>query len=284
MRISVVIPVLNEEKRLPECLKALNNNREKPYEIIVADGGSTDSTKEIASAYGCVVLDNPKGHAPGGRNVGIKKAKGDIIAFTDGDCIPDRLWIENIRKAFEAEKLDGLGGCVIPAESSNKYEEFWGRVSLQQIMSFGKEPYLIKEKNLNDAFITANCAYRRNVLIRLRGFSNWFGNNAEDVDLAWRALDSGARLKYEPSVRVIAHSPESLKGICRKSFRNGYSSSKLQKKYGKRVNYDITLYKLLFSKMKHILREEEARWMVAELCCHLLGKYYGSLKVHIINV
>ena len=74
MRISVVIPVLNEEKRLPECLKALNNNREKPYEIIVADGGSTDSTKEIASAYGCVVLDNPKGHAAGGRNVGINSA------------------------------------------------------------------------------------------------------------------------------------------------------------------------------------------------------------------
>ena len=284
MRISVVIPVLNEEDRLEECLKALCNNSEKPYEIIVSDGGSVDATREIALRYGCSVIDNPKRHAAGGRNAGIKKARGDIIAFTDGDCIPDRNWIKNIRIAFEAETIDGLGGSVRPVASGNKYEVFWGRLSLQQIMTFGEIPYRVKTQSLNDAFITANCAYRKALLVKLKGFNNWFGNNAEDVDLSWRALKYGANLKYEPSVEVFAHSPETLKGICKKSFRNGYSSSKLQKKYGKFFNYDLGLYKLLFRQLKHCLQQEEARWTVAELLCHLLGKYYGSIKVQIINI
>ena len=56
MKVSVVIPVLNEEKRLRECLDALNTGSEKPYEVIVVDGGSTDHTKEIAAGYDCTVL------------------------------------------------------------------------------------------------------------------------------------------------------------------------------------------------------------------------------------
>lgn len=284
MKISVVIPVLNEEKRLPECLEALKRNTEKPYEIIVADGGSVDSTREIASDFGCIVINNPRGHAAGGRNQGIKKARGDVIAFTDGDCIPEISWIENIRKAFEDTRVDGIGGRVRPVVSDNKYENFWGRVSLQQIMSFGENSYWIAKRSLNDAFITANCAYRRSLLIQLRGFSNWFGNNAEDVDLSWRAYIKGAGLKYEPSVIVEAHSPDTLRGICRKSFRNGYSSSKLQKKYGGLLNYDISLYKLLFHQLTRLGKDAEARWMAAELSCHLMGKYYGSLKVHVINI
>lgn len=285
MKISVVIPAYNEEKRLPECLDALTEGSEQPYEVIVADGNSTDRTAAIAKARGAIVIENPKGHAAGGRNAGIKRAKGDVIAFLDADCIPDKDWLKEIRYTFEHEEIDGLGTYIEPAKPANRYEEFWGRLSLKILMTYGDTPYYVTEKTLNDAFITASCAYTRKLLYRLKGFNNWFANNAEDVDLCWRALELGARLKYEPRAKVKAHSPVDLKGIKAKSFRNGVSSSKLQKVYGSFVNYDLNIYKVLLKNLAGMAKgEKDAGLFVYETVWHLLGKYYGSLKAGVINV
>lgn len=285
MKVSVVIPAYNEEKRLGECLRALLGGTEQPCEIIVADGNSTDRTAAIAKEHGARVIKNPKGHAAGGRNAGIKAAKGDIIAFLDADCIPDKDWLKEIKYAFEHEDIDGLGTYIEPTEPENKYEEFWGTLSLKILMNYGDEPYYVSKKTLNDAFITASCAYTRKLLYQLKGFNNWFANNAEDIDICWRAMDMGAKLKYEPKAKIQAHSPTDLAGIKRKSFRNGVSSSKLQKVYGSFFNYDLNIYKVLFKNIADMCRgKKDAYLFVIETIWHLLGKYYGSLKVGIINI
>lgn len=285
VKISVVIPTYNEEKCIKKCLLSVINGSMSPLEIIVADGGSTDNTVAIAKSMGVVVVKNPYKHAAGGRNEGIKIAKGNVIAFIDADCIADKYWLEEIKNTFEKEPIDGLGTYIEPAKFANKYERFWGTFSLKIIMSYGTEPYYVKEKTLNDAFITASCAYTKELLDRLNGFDNWFANNAEDIDICWRALDAGARLKYEPKAKIKAHSPTDLKGIKRKSFRNGFSSSKLQKRYGTFFNYDLNIYKALFSNLKNmILGKRDAYLFVIEILWHLAGKYYGSFKVGVINI
>ncbi len=286
MNISVVIPAYNEESCIGNCLQALSEGSEKPYEIIVADGKSRDRTAEIAKEYGAIVIDNEKRHAAGGRNAGIKAAKGDVIAFIDADCIPDKEWLAEIRKAFCEDNIDGLGTYIEPAETDNIYEEFWGHLSLQILMSYGDEPYYVKDKTLNTAFITASCAYKRELLEKIGGFSDYFANNAEDIDICWRALDEGAVLKYVPSAKIIAHSPRNLKGICRKSFRNGVSSSKLQKVYsGKKFCIDTRLYGALFKNIWGTLLGRKFAWLfVVEIICHLAGKYHGSIKCGIINI
>lgn len=134
-----------------------------------------------------------------------------------------------------------MGGKVTTAPFENKYEEYWGTLAWKVIMSFGDDAYQVKEKKLNDAFVTANCAYSRKLLKRIKGFDLWFANNAEDVDPCWRALEHKAKLMYIPSVVIKAHSVTTLKGIKQKSFRNGVSSSKLQKRYGKWFNYDVII-------------------------------------------
>lgn len=287
MNISVVIPTFNEEACIAKCLDALNNGTEKPFEIIVADGMSIDRTREIAKEHGAVVVDNFKKHAAGGRNAGIKKAKGEVIAFIDADCVPYPDWLEQIHKAFDEEPdLDGLGTYIEPAKPANIYEEFWGTLSLQIMMSYGEEPYYVKNKTLNTAFITASCAYKRNLLKKIHGFSNFFANNAEDIDICWRALDAGAKLKYVPTAKIIAHSPTTIEGIKKKSFRNGVSSSKLQKVYFHHIiNIDKNLYRALFKNIRGIFKKDRfAKLFVIEICYHLLGKYYGSIKCGVINI
>ena len=284
--ISVVIPVYNEERHIADCLNAIINNTVKPLEIIVADGGSEDKTAAIAKSFKFVkVLPNPQKTAGCGRNTGIRAAKGDIIAFTDGDCIVDKHWIENIQKAFSENELDGIGGKVIAAKPCNRYEAYWNKLAWSILMSFGDKPYMVEKRSLNDCFVTANCAYKKKLLYELNGFDKWFGNNAEDTDLSWRAFNMGAKLMYYPDAKIYAHGVKSLSGIRKKSFRNGVSSSKLQKRYGSFINYDVNIYKVLFSSIGRLIMQEKDAWLdVNELVFHLLGKYYGSLRCGIINV
>ncbi|MEE4250549.1 MAG: glycosyltransferase [Alcanivoracaceae bacterium] len=83
MRVSVIIPALNEERYLPTLLACLSRQTMAPVEIIVADGGSEDRTREIALAAGCLVVDG--GLPAQGRNRGAKSATGDMLFFFDSD-------------------------------------------------------------------------------------------------------------------------------------------------------------------------------------------------------
>lgn len=112
IKISVVIPTYNEEKCIKNCLNSVMNGSVIPLEIIVADGGSSDNTVEIAKNMGVTVIDNPHKHAAGGRNEGIKIAQGNVIAFIDADCIADKYWLEEIKNTFENEDIDGLGTYI----------------------------------------------------------------------------------------------------------------------------------------------------------------------------
>ncbi len=285
--ISVVIPVYNEEKNIMKTLNALYSNTILPDEVIMADGGSTDKTVELVKKNypQVIVIDNPRKNAASGRNEGIKRAKGDIIAFTDGDCIVAENWIESIANAFKNNDIDGLGGKVMVAPPVNHIEAYWGNLAWNLIMNFGDEPYKVDKCTLNDAFVTANCAYKRKLLVKLRGFSNWFANNAEDVDLCWRAVKAGAKLMYIPDVQIYAHNVTTKKGVAQKSFRNGYSSSKLQKRYGSKVNFDPNIYRMLGHNIIGVFKgEKDADLNVLELTCHLAGKYYGSVMEQVINV
>lgn len=287
MTISVVIPVFNEEKRILNTLKAIYAGSLAPMEVIVVDGGSTDCTVSIIkNAYPeVIILKNPDKTAAMGRNVGIRKARGEVIAFTDGDCLVDCNWLKNIKKHFEEADIDGLGGKVLNAEPENHYEEYWGNLAWNLIMNFPNASYEVKEKRLNDAFVTANCAYKKELLYRIKGFSKFFANNAEDIDLCWRAIDKGAKLVYVPDVVIYAHNVTTLKGIAKKSFRNGVSSSKLQKIYGGKFNYDPNIYRMLGKNILGVIkRETDAGLNCIELVCHLFGKYYGSIKVGVVNV
>jgi rSAM/selenodomain-associated transferase 2 len=83
VRVSIIIPTLNEASCLPETLRSVREQR--PHEIIIADGGSTDATYDLAAAAD-VVLRGPRGRAPQ-MNLGAAHATGDILLFLHADCI-----------------------------------------------------------------------------------------------------------------------------------------------------------------------------------------------------
>lgn len=105
MKVSVVIPVYNEEKRIKNCLNSLINQSEKPDEIIVIDNNCTDKTIEIAKRYKDVVVykENKQGILFA-RNAGFNKAQYEIIARSDADTILPIDWIKKIKQSFLKDK------------------------------------------------------------------------------------------------------------------------------------------------------------------------------------
>lgn len=112
--ISVIIPTLNEEEHLPQLLKCLKQQREGggDFEIIVADAGSEDRTRETARAFGCKVVEG--GLPARGRNQGAKEAKGDLLLFLDADVILPEDFLYRAIKEFKKRNLDVATFSLIP--------------------------------------------------------------------------------------------------------------------------------------------------------------------------
>lgn len=108
--ISVLIPTLNAASVLGKCLKSIveQDYPKEKLEIIIADGGSTDKTLEIAKKYGAKIYKNPLKTGEAGKAVALKKAKNELVALIDSDNIlPDKNWFKEMVEPFSSPEIIG---------------------------------------------------------------------------------------------------------------------------------------------------------------------------------
>jgi glycosyltransferase involved in cell wall biosynthesis len=108
LKYSIITPTLNAERVLDECLDHLikQNYPRQNYEIIIADGGSTDKTLEIAKKYNAKIVDNPLKTAEAGKLAGLRQALGEYIAFIDSDNIlTDPSWLTRMEEPFKDPEI-----------------------------------------------------------------------------------------------------------------------------------------------------------------------------------
>ncbi len=112
MKISVVIPALNEEKLLPKTLETIFSLDRKPDEVLIVDASSTDKTAEVAKKAGARVITVTKKTIGFSRQKGIEAATGDVVAFTDADAILPHDWLNRIERALTKPNVVGYFGRV----------------------------------------------------------------------------------------------------------------------------------------------------------------------------
>ncbi|MFP5251587.1 MAG: glycosyltransferase family 2 protein [Actinomycetes bacterium] len=111
LRVSVVIPVLDDAPALARCLERLRTQTVAPLEVIVVDNGCLDDSAAVALAAGARVVQEPRPGTPAAAAAGYDAAAGDVIARCDADSVVPADWIERIRAAFAADPaLQGLTG------------------------------------------------------------------------------------------------------------------------------------------------------------------------------
>lgn len=124
MKVSVVIPVYNEEKYIKTCLNHVTNQEEPADEILVVDNNSTDKTVEIVKQFPVTLLHEPiQGMTPA-RNKGFNVAKGDILVKTDSDTRVPKNWIKKIKKNFEEKDISALSGPTTFYDAAFKAKDF----------------------------------------------------------------------------------------------------------------------------------------------------------------
>jgi glycosyltransferase involved in cell wall biosynthesis len=121
--VSIIIPTLNEEQHIANCLISIQNQDFNDYEIIVIDNGSTDSTKDILKLFRKItIIDNNTIQSAGGsKNIGAHAANGDILIFLDADeVIGDNFILELIKPI-----LDGSSLATVPYIETEKGKELF---------------------------------------------------------------------------------------------------------------------------------------------------------------
>jgi glycosyltransferase involved in cell wall biosynthesis len=130
LKLSLIIPVYNEERHIDACLNAVAKQTVKPFEVLVVDNNCSDKTLEIAEKYKFVtILHEQKQGLIHARNCGFNHAKGDILGRIDADSVLNPDWIENVLKTFDANAdLSGITGIArtdfIPYSSHFKSKIF----------------------------------------------------------------------------------------------------------------------------------------------------------------
>jgi glycosyltransferase involved in cell wall biosynthesis len=127
--VSVIIPVLNEEKYIEKCLNSiLNQTYDNIIEVLILDGMSTDNTRNIINKMKderITLIDNDKKIQSAGLNAGIKTAKGDIVVRVDAHAVYDKNYIEEsvgTLNKLKSEKVVNVGGPTYLI-TSDKYVE-----------------------------------------------------------------------------------------------------------------------------------------------------------------
>lgn len=180
--VSVVIPVKNEEKHIRACLKAVlrQTYNKKMMEVIIVDNGSTDNTISIIKDFGNRVklYKEIQGTIARVRNFGAGKAKGDLIAFLDGDCLPDKEWLQfGVKKLYEND----LVGCIGFTDKHRGPDSSWVQQAWQHICSTSKCKGCIEVPWLS----SFNLILSKELFVQIKGFNESL-ETCEDSDLGYR--------------------------------------------------------------------------------------------------
>jgi len=201
--ISVIVPVFNRERDISACLDSLLALEHPAYEIIVVDNGSTDRTRDVIARYPVRLVVEPMRGAYIARNTGLTVATGEIVAFTDSDCMVEKDWLAKLAGHYADPGVAGVGGRLLPAPPSTLVEAFLSYGTLA-VVNDGQPRVVVSDfrRFLSGALGPANMSYRKAVLSALGGFDSDLAYVGGDYDLCWRAQRAGYRVVYDPEARV----------------------------------------------------------------------------------
>ncbi len=262
-KVSVIVPIYNGEGDLPDLIECLRSQTYPPdsVEYLLVDNHSSDRTATILEALTAETKHSKLNHPSfrslvehqiqssyAARNVGIRAASGDILAFTDVDCRPIPTWLEALMAPFIDPEVAIAAGEILPLPGHTLWEQ---QATRQETLS--------QKHTLAHPFCpygqTANLAIRRQVLEQV-GLFRAYLTTGGDADLCWRILRSTSYQLSFVETAVVRHRHRSTwKQLQSQWRRYGESNRYLHDLYGVDLMPDLTIYDYCYRMARWLLKE-----------------------------
>ncbi|MBW1788878.1 MAG: glycosyltransferase [Deltaproteobacteria bacterium] len=220
--VSVVIPVYNDPVRVRETVKALAR-QDYPgdrFEIIVVDNGSADQLRPQLTDYPVTIIEESAVRSSyAARNRGVLAARGEIIAFTDSDCIPENAWLSSGVRAFQEKNAALVGGQMRYRFSSKRT----GAEYLDALAN-SENKRSIEERGVT---MTANLFVRKDIFEEIGPFPATVISGG-DIYFTGKATAAGYRLAYAPGA-VVGHPTRTFTPLMKRFFRIGTGKASLKR-------------------------------------------------------
>lgn len=238
--VSVVVCTKGRFHDLRDCLSALKDQSYRDFEVIIVDGNGDTDVRDLARLLGCTYVDQTKErgimNTPASRNLGIKHARGEILAFIDDDAIPSKDWLSHLVRHYLEGNLAGVGGPVITSTCSkratasmynNSYVYAAYKVLLNEdTRSFGRVlPSGLVTENWGAAIagvhkveglIGTNMSFRKSWFYRVGNFDEFISSYGlrDETDFCLRIVENGGTLVLD-SEAIVFHklSPKKTSSI-----------------------------------------------------------------------
>lgn len=239
--VSIVVGVRNEERYIGECIDSLLSidYPKDSYEIIIVDGMSDDDTQKIIKQYSVKLILNKKKNVAAARNLGVKKAKGDSIAFTDGDCKVDKYWLKTLVKEFmdAPNELACVGGPNLVFDTDPIFARVVGYAQETLMGSGGSaQSHGYTKKQYVQSIPNCNALYKKFAIEDVGFFDEYFVIG-QDGDLNHRMQKAGYRFWYVPDAKVWHHRRATLRSFAIRMFKYGAWMAELFRKHGELIRW-----------------------------------------------
>lgn len=226
-KVSVIIPVFNEEKYIEGCLNSLARQTypREDMEWILVDGNSTDRTREIiekfagaqAGGYPIILLSNPERKTPRSLNLGIQQATGDIIIRFDAHALFPEDYIEQCVHCLETVEADNVGGWI-----ETKGKGFIGQANAKILSSkFGVGGSSFRIGTQSGYVDTVPFgAFKKEVFEKL-GLFNEALLRSEDNDINARIIESGGKVYLSDKIHSTYFCRDTVGGLLKMGLQNG---------------------------------------------------------------
>ena len=194
--VSVIIPNRNRAATLEKCLEAALASRYERFEVIVADDASGDESAAVAARFPCrLVRLEAHGGAARARNAGARVARGEILFFTDADCL---LPSDGLSVAVQALARAGPDAAVGGTYTALPYDQRFFSVFQSVFIHYSET----RNPRCPDYLATHALAMPAQLFARSGGFREDFLPILEDVEFSHRLRRMGCRLVMEPALQV----------------------------------------------------------------------------------
>ncbi len=229
-RISVVICAFNAERTMDACLASLRTLRYPTYEVVVVNDGSTDRTLEISQRYPEVRIFSQENKGLSvARNVGYENASGEIIAYTDSDCVVDPDWLTYLAFKFVHGGFVAVGGPNLPPPEES-------RTAACVAASPGGPAHVLIDDEVAEHIPGCNMAFLKTTLQEIGGFDPIHRAAGDDVDLCWRLQNHGHAIGFSPAAMVWHFRRNTIKAYLKQQMGYGKAEAQLYFKHPFRFN------------------------------------------------